>query len=594
MVTEFSPATPEQIQLWAKHRLVKQGLLTAQAAITYVDLFYRHIAPFSPVLVPDPNASPDHERLVLREPMLCCTILMIAARFFVLRGTGSLLGGQMIHQRLWEHCEVMIRRVLYGLEKTSVSRARIVSTLESFLLIADWHPQPILFPIEEDDIDDNLPEMRSDATNESNRVHGPSAEWRDCIIEPSRRGDRMSLSMLGTASNLAYEVGIFADDLGMITDDEHECSRRMRTRKLLYVYVTNVSVRMGCPSGLPQDVIFASSKESYNSLRHQSDGSEQWNITCDAWLELVRLHKTASSIFSGSDSYTRKSLLNGQYITIIQHITPLLQSWFQRFKSAAHPNYTSVRQLLYIEYQTLRSFIYALFIQAVVERAIARDIPLKSHRDLLSTCFLGQDIENIREVMASTQEILRTAIEMGSMGTLRLLPTRQSISIVSSSILLLKAISLGVSNSDLQYSLSILDRCTAAMQVSSVIGELDFAARFANLIWEWTAPFKTAFVAPPDDEVSLAQLRAIRGTSSEGVPGVLTRPEKVDGLQPSPIAAGMDIRDMGGTIPDTDSWWTQPFDPSFAPFSTDGDQISAMLEIDSLDFLWNLTTDTNG
>lgn len=593
MVKQLSHPQPEQVSLWNKSRFVRQGLLTAQAAITYADLFYQHIAPFSPVPFQDHNDLSNQERLILREPMLCCTILMIASRFFILPGTGSLLRGQMVHQRLWQHCETMIRRILYGQEKTSVSRMRIVSTIESLLLISDWHPQPILFPIEGDGIDEEPPEMNPLASKEADREHGPSAEWRDYVLEPSRRSDRMSLMMLGTASNLAYEVGIFADDLGMLNNDEVERGRRMRARKLLYVYVANITVRMGCPSGLPQDVVFAASKEAYNALCEPSASSEGWNTICDCWLELVRLHKTASSIFFGSNHYTRKSLLNGQYLTIIQHIEPLLQSWHSKFRSSQNSKYSSVRQLLYIEYQTLRSFIHALSIQAVVERAVARGIQLKSHRDLLSTCFLSQDIDYIREVVASTQEILQTAIAMGSAGTLRLLPTRQSISIVSSSILLLKAISLGVSDSDLRFSLDTLDRCTAAMHGASMTGELDFTARFASLVQEWTAPFRTAFVAPPEDEVTLAQLRAIRGTPLEGVPGVLTTPKSTSGLPSYSMNANAStFMQADGRFQDTDEWWTQPFDPSFAPFSTDGDHISAMLEIDSLDFLWNIPPDS--
>lgn len=269
--------------------------------------------------------------------MMCCTILMIASRFFNLSGSGGVTRSQMLHQRLWEYCEVLIRRILYGLEKTSTARVRIVSTIESFLLISDWHPHSILFPLDHDSFDSDPEPLDPQGIREAERNSGPSLEWRNSVLEPARRSDRMSLMMLGTATNLAYELGLFADDLGMINDDEEERRRRMRTRKLLYIYVTNIAVRMGFPSGLPQDIVFASSKESFNALDETGTQFEAWNTIADLWLELVRLSKTTTAIFFVSYSHTKKLLLNGQYVTLIHHISPFLDKWYMKFQSSIVP-----------------------------------------------------------------------------------------------------------------------------------------------------------------------------------------------------------------------------------------------------------------
>lgn len=269
--------------------------------------------------------------------MMCCTILMIASRFFTLSGSGGVLRGQMLHQRLWEYCDILIRRILYGLEKTSTSRVRIVSTIESFLLISDWHPHSILDPLDHDSFDSDPEPLDLQGIREAERRSGPSVEWRNSVLEPARRSDRMSLMMLGTATNLAYELGLFADDLGMLNDDEEERRRRMRTRKLLYIYVINIAIRMGFPSGLPQDIVFASSKESFNALNENGTPFEAWNTIVDLWLELVRLSKTATAIFFASQSHTKKQLLNGQYVTLIQHISPLLDAWHLKFQRSIVP-----------------------------------------------------------------------------------------------------------------------------------------------------------------------------------------------------------------------------------------------------------------
>ena len=299
--------------------------------------FRRHISPFTPVRAGDYCKPSNQQRLVENEPMLCCTILMISSRFFTLSSSGGVLRGQMLHQRLWEHCEILIRRILYGLEKTSTSRVRIVSTIESFLLISDWHPHSILFPLDHDSFESDPEPLDRQGIREAERSSGPSVEWRNSVLEPARRSDRMSLMMLGTANNLAYELGLFADDLGMITDDDQERRRRMRTRKLLYIYVINIAVKMGFPSGLPQDIVFAASKESFNSLNEIGTPFEAWNTIADLWLELVRLSKAASAIFFVSHAHTKRQLLNGQYVTLIQHISPLLDRWYTKFQMSNDP-----------------------------------------------------------------------------------------------------------------------------------------------------------------------------------------------------------------------------------------------------------------
>lgn len=279
--------------------------------------------------------SPENQRrLVEHEPMLCCTILMISSKFFTIAGEGGVLRAQMLHQRLWEHCEALIRRILYGLEETSVARVRIVSTIESFLLLADWQPQSILFPLDHATVDGDPEPLDPQGIREAERNRGPSVQWRNHFLKPARRSDRMSLMMLGTASNLAYELGLFANDLGMTTNDEQERKRRMRTRKLLYIYVVNIAIKMGFPSGLPQDIVFAASKESFNALSEAGTSFEAWNTFADLWLELVRLSKAAIAIFFGSHSHTRRQLLDGQYVTLIHHFTPLLDKWNADFRSS--------------------------------------------------------------------------------------------------------------------------------------------------------------------------------------------------------------------------------------------------------------------
>jgi hypothetical protein len=81
----------------------------------------------------------NHVRLVTEEPMLCCTLLMIASRYFILPGAGGVSRSHFIHQRLWQYCELLIRHIMFGQEKHSTAKTRIVGSIESLILISDWH-----------------------------------------------------------------------------------------------------------------------------------------------------------------------------------------------------------------------------------------------------------------------------------------------------------------------------------------------------------------------------------------------------------------------------------------------------------------------
>lgn len=257
----------------------------------------------------------------------------------------------------------------------------------------------------------------------------------------------------------------------------------------------------------------------------------------------------------------------------------------------------AVRDLLFIEYHTLRSFVHALSMQAVVERAAARSYEMNSQIDLRSTCFVSQDIGFIREVIISSREILNCATGMALSGVIRLIPVRQTLSIISAAILLFKAISLGVSQADLQASLETIEDCIAAFQPTVASDELDFSSRFAALVEARLTTFRNTFIDPrhkSDGTAAVTTLRTIRGDPMEGVPGVVTTPQTPgisDGPERMNSMLDTGVGDVGNLAGDAANWWTRPFDPGFAPFSAWGDHISAHLEIDSLDFLWNASAE---
>lgn len=243
--------------------------------------------------------------------------------------------------------------------------------------------------------------------------------------------------------------------------------------------------------------------------------------------------------------------------------------------------------LLLIEYHYLKAYTSALSIQAVVQRALSRGVVCFGDldRDGLEPCILPQDQKFIRDVVTDSGTVLEVATAMHSKGRLRYAPLRTIVCITSSSIFLLKAISLSARNSDLQVSLGTLDRCIAALR-SSGTDDMDFSLRYAALIEKHVARFRAHFILPHspstsdlgDTHMSATRFplsprphlphQVIRESDNNGADGH-------DNITDVPMAPG-------------DDWLARPFDPSIAPFASDGDGISLGIGLDSLDFLWSL------
>lgn len=149
---------------------------------------------------------------------------------------------------------------------------------------------------------------------------------------------------------------------------------------------------------------------------------------------------------------------------------------------------------------------------------------------------------------------------------------RVILRIASASLFLLKAISLGSHNNDIQASLKILDDSNAALRANPV-DDMDLASRYATLLERHTTRFRKNFTSArqPDYAFSYRDGTAMPDLTS-------TSNVSVD-------------YDLNGAYDDSSldlhGWSIQPFDPSLAPFSVDGNQMFLGFDNNSLDFLWN-------
>jgi len=145
-INKLSSASAETIKLWSGCRLVRQGWLSALEAITYVDLFFEHMSPLSPITRNWYGQHKNHHHLLAEEPTLCCTILTVSSRHHILPGLGGMSRGTLIHDRIWSTTKDLLIRTIFGQEKGVDPKTRNIGTVEALLLLTEWYPRSLHFP----------------------------------------------------------------------------------------------------------------------------------------------------------------------------------------------------------------------------------------------------------------------------------------------------------------------------------------------------------------------------------------------------------------------------------------------------------------
>ncbi|KAF3491261.1 uncharacterized protein GIQ15_00778 [Arthroderma uncinatum] len=636
----LSHVEPDVLAVWDQCRFVKMGWFSSREAVTYVDMFFKNMAPLSPILTDFYSHHRNHFWLITQEPVLCCTILMISSRYHTLPGVGGASRGFFIHQRLWQHCQHLIMRVMLGQEKGSKAKTRTVGTIEALLVMSEWHPRSLHFPPESDGWDsdlmmDNTTE-RHDSTSPDSSVSA-SSRWLEDVIEPARRSDRMSWMLLGSGLTLAHELGIFDTDdsraRSLISSPEMENQGfpldetisfpRHRIRQLLYVFINQLASRLGCMSLMPQSL-----NHSVVAPLMQNNSIDEWQTFMNSWIELTKLAKSVTDMFFPSATFTRQQLHSGRYIGLLDHFRPLLSQWRQKHLDTKHLS-RPFCDMIFIEYQFVRVYTNSIGMQAVVERVLNESDPDVVMEDVRQANMDEIDYEFIQEVIDGSCSLLQKVISLAESGALRFSPVRIFLRITSSSIFLLKALSLGVRNAKLQESLDILTRSIQALRSSS-LDDIHLASRYATLLDSLLSRLRRSFVlsnknpkvsrtttrpssvtplpkaqnaspANQPPQPSPQQPQQQQQQQQQQLPHPLQQaqmqqysPSGIPG--PVPMNASMDVTnnpvfdDPISSLNDisADDWLSLPFDPSMAPFGDGGNQAWSGFEGANLNFIWNL------
>ena len=537
------------VRAWSRFRFVRAGWFTAKEGIEYIMYYYQNLAPLTPVALPDFRTPATHRKLLEEEPMLAVTMLLIASRHMKLDGPGSDSRPYAIHQKLWTYLSGMIDRVVWGQEQfgggfcgagaqpgcdvNPLTRTglRTLGSVESLVLLTEWHPRAMHFPPNEDDDDLMIPDGplgTPDIVDTNDMSKGIGGQRMDSWLEPCWRSDRMCWMLLGMAMALAFEIGVFdssewqrharsMDGQPLSADDLSAYDRRRgNVRDLLLVYVTQTSGRLGLTSMLPSN--YSKPEDSALFDRERGLGQQQsvQEVTMHFWLRISALMREGNRNIFANKTFTRDLIRNGNYKAALEKLQPSLRQWRQDFEeSVSIPKY--MRCILCIEYEYTRVYLNALALQAVAERCAndhpspvqVVDPPLDMARSAITTNgvrtdvaippstlakWLGGDRHYLLTVGDAARNVLKIVVDdLYPYGFLRHAPVRTYFRIISVAIMLLKTFSLGATESDVTDSLTLMDRTIEALR-TCIVDDVHVASRFADLLDTLTQSLKPRLV----------------------------------------------------------------------------------------------------
>lgn len=394
------PSLAAALQAWSKFRFVRAGWLTAKEAIAYIDYFYRFLSPLTPIVVPDYNDYAMHGKLLKEEPMLVITLLTIASRFAKPSSFGGTSRSYLIHEKLWKYLQGMIDRMIFGQEQfgggfcgagqqpgsdiNPLSRKglRTLGTVESLMLLTEWHPRALHFPpgddddeliIPDDPVPPPQPAFAPHARNDL--VKGVGQQRIDSWLEPCWRSDRMCWMLLGNATALAFEIGVFDDTSEAEFEEANQhlshatvkayYRRKNHLQDLLKIYLTQTSGRLGLTSMLPKlerDHHLALEKRTPNELYKERianirppppnlgmrpDGARLpyesvktqhrhaiQDLVLDFWQRVAYTMDMGNQQLFPNRRQTRDLLKSGNYKEVLKGFQGPLQSWKQAFEAA--------------------------------------------------------------------------------------------------------------------------------------------------------------------------------------------------------------------------------------------------------------------
>ncbi|KAF2453679.1 hypothetical protein BDY21DRAFT_258620, partial [Lineolata rhizophorae] len=541
------------IKAWSRFRFVRNGWFSAKEAIDYVDYFYQHMAPLTPI-VPDFRSYACHEKLLRDEPMLLMTLLTISSRYMSLSGSGANSRAGQIHGRLWSYLRKMIDRLIWGQEKVEnlngaigkpgsdinpLTRRglRTLGTVESLMLLTEWHPKALHFPPDDDDDDFLLPDM-NDLMMQNDSALEDGNSWSrgakvDSFLEPCWKSDQICWNLLGLAMTVAIEIGVLteAQDNDLLREPQEMSQddvvsflkRKRRIKELLLIYISQTCGRCGFTSMVPN--IYAgnvpqSPGQVYNErfrgllgagrqgldafVSFDGHNTDPLDTTIRMWTQIALLNELGNQLLFPSKKETRDMIKSGRHMKLLEDFQPKLKQWRKEFDS-----YSSIlphmRYLLTIEFEYGRMYINSVALQAVMERCTHSGADVSMANNMTTSDgapipfntlakMSGDCRPYIFEVIDASRQVLSVVVNRLAPGRhLRHVPVRTYFRIVSAILILLKTFVVGASEADVIISLDLLDKAIDALR-NSAVDDVHVANLHAENFQKLTNRVRSTFV----------------------------------------------------------------------------------------------------
>lgn len=437
----------EALKIWSRLRFVRAGWFTAREAMSYIDYYYEYLAPLTPVVTPDFCQMDSLPTLLRDEPLLTVTILTISSRYKKLPGPGGQTRSFMIHDRLWSRLQSMISRMFFSQESfgsgvhgngssaIDQGRLRTLGTIESLLLLSEFHPRSMHFPPGDDgdeiltptDADtDYLLSEEDEAQKGLADGHTNFSAW----TEPALRSDRLCWSLVSAAHSLAHELGLFGSfaDSQLTTDP-----RAQRLERLVYIYVSQTSGRLGLPTmirGGSQESDFGHLQQTFSQQSLQD--SDSAILSC--WIGITSFMSVSNRKVFPSKNGTMNLIRSGEYLGFLHETQPLLQSWWATFESLNIPKYPRI--ILAIEFEYARVYMNSLGLQAVLDQWGSNGSQAQAQQ--LSSLYWKNEVY-VNEVVSASRNLLRQVVDgLLPDDYLKHVPVRTFFRVLSGAMFLLK------------------------------------------------------------------------------------------------------------------------------------------------------------
>jgi hypothetical protein len=452
-----------------------------------------------------------------------------------------------------------------GLRRGSL---RTLGTIESLMILTEWHPRALHFPPNEATDELMLPSYDPPSPSDIDGNQKPSAGFGgrriESWLEPAWRSDRMCWMLLSTGMGLAYELGVFddVDELlaaGAITRPEYEDEsyrlRANRIKRLILIYLSQLAGRLGWTNMVPERLRKSDpavsrrrrlSVEGTTPGTNPSSLSNTFNYIPDlelddqiihCWAGISNTMQVGNERLFRSRKHTTEIIQSGKYIELLTDFQPMLKEWWNQFERFRLPPY--LRHILTIEYEYVRIYINSLSLQAVVERCTSNagggtgpggsvsghsgpqlSPQTQNYYGRLPLGQLGgfgaEDQEYVREVVNGSRNLLRTVVEGLLPGDyLKHAPVRTYFRIISGAMFLLKTFALGAPKSDVEMSIQLMDRTVDALR-NCVVDDVHLGIRFADMLETLTSRLRNRFIyAPPPPAVSTTDGRSPGATHGD-------------------------------------------------------------------------------